>query len=262
MVDERAPAAPRATTTVKPKAARAPRKPVAASAVPAAVKAPEPVVAAPSVAPTPPVATPIAAAPVVKPTPAIPLPAAPVAAAPVIEPAPVAAPAATDTLPAEAPARKEPIMNETLTANAENLTQKAQDGARTMFTQASEQTRSAMEKTKKAAEEMAEFGKGNLEALVESSRIAAQGFEAMGKDAAAFFRSRYDSTAEVVKSMAAVKSPTELMQLQADFFRGAFDAMVAEASRTTEVSMKLAGDIAKPIQNRVALAADKVKVAA
>jgi phasin family protein len=62
--------------------------------------------------------------------------------------------------------------------------------------------------------------------------------------------------------MAAVKSPTELMKLQADYFRSSFDALVAQTSRTTEAQLKLAGEIAQPLQNRFALAAEKLKVAA
>lgn len=175
-----------------------------------------------------------------------------VAAAPV---APVATAVTTDPTPLAA---KDETMNETVT----NIAEKAQDQARTMFAQANEQTRSTMEKGKKVAEDMAEFGKGNVEAIVESARIAAKGLESFGKDGAAFARSRYESTAETVRAMASVKSPTELMQLQADYFRTAFDAVVAEASRTTEASLKLAGEIAAPLQNRLAIATDKFKAAA
>lgn len=149
-----------------------------------------------------------------------------------------------------------------MTDTATSFAEKAQEQTKAAFAQAGEQTRTAVEKGRKMAEDMAEFGKGNIEALVESSRIAAQGFEAMGHDLAAFARERYDTTATVFQSMAAVKSPTELMQLQAEYVRGAFDAMVKEASRSTEATLKLAGDVAKPLQNRMALAADKLKVAA
>ena len=173
-----------------------------------------------------------------------------------VEEAPATMPSIPQTVPQIA--AKDQTMNETVKAFAE----KAQDQAKNLFGQAGEQTKSAMEKSKKAAEEMAEFSKGNVEALLESSRIAAKGLETMGQDAAAFFRARYDSTAQVVNAVATVKSPTELFQLQADYLRGAFDAMVAEASRSTEATLKLAGEVAAPIQNRVALAADKIKIAA
>lgn len=163
--------------------------------------------------------------------------------------------------PAEAAAplaTKEREMTDTMTSFAG----KAQEEARSAFARAGEQTRSTFEKGRKVAEDMAEFGKGNVEALLESSRIAAQGMEAIGHETAAFVRERFDSTATTVQSFAAVKSPTELLQLQADYWRGAFDAMVKEAARSTEATLKLAGDVAKPLQNRWAIAAEKIKTAA
>jgi hypothetical protein len=38
--------------------------------------------------------------------------------------------------------------------------------------------------------------------------------------------------------------------------------MVAQTSRGTEATLKLAGDVAQPISNRVAVAAEKMKVVA
>ena len=185
---------------------------------------------------------------------------APVAEAPAPLSEQVAAPApeTATAFVAPIPAAKDHPMTDTATAFAA----KAQDEARTAFNKVGEQTRTAVEKSRKVAEDMADFGKGNMEALVEASRIAAQGFEALGHDFAAFARERYDSAAVAAQSMASVKSPTELAQLQAEFFRGAFDALVKETSRSTEATLKLAGDVAKPLQNRFAIAADKFKVAA
>ena len=84
-----------------------------------------------------------------------------------VEEAPATMPSIPQTVPQIA--AKDQTMNETVKAFAE----KAQDQAKNLFGQAGEQTKSAMEKSRKAAEEMAEFSKGNVEALLESSRIAA-----------------------------------------------------------------------------------------
>ncbi len=173
-----------------------------------------------------------------------------------------AAPAAATTFEPAAPVasfeKKETKMNETVTSFAE----KAQEQTKTAFANIGEQTRGAVEETRKVAEDMAEFGKGNVEALVESTRIAAQAFETMGQDAATFARTQYESTAQMIQSLASVKSPNELMQIQAEYVRTAFDALVKEASRSTEATLKLAGDVAKPLQNRLATAADKFRPAA
>lgn len=173
-------------------------------------------------------------------------------------PAPITITPPEPAAPAAPVETKEATMNETVTTFAD----KAQAQAGAFADKAQEQGRAAFDKSRKVAEDMAEFGKGNVEAMVESARIAAQALETMGQDAAAFARARYESTAQMIQTLASVKSPTEVMQVQADYVRSAFDALVKEASRSTEATLKLAGDVAKPLQNRVATAADKFRTAA
>jgi len=130
------------------------------------------------------------------------------------------------------------------------------------FADASDRTRGAVEKSTKFFQEVTEFSKGNVEAIVESSKIAARGFETMGQDAAAYAKTSFESASEAMRTMATLKSPTEFMKFQADYVRSMFDSMVAHTSRGTEASLKLAGDVAQPISNRVAVAAEKMKVVA
>jgi hypothetical protein len=58
--------------------------------------------------------------------------------------------------------------------------------------------------------------------------------------------------------MAAIKSPTELFQLQGKIARRNFDAFVATSSKNTEAVLKLASDSFAPISGRVNLAAEKL----
>jgi phasin family protein len=122
--------------------------------------------------------------------------------------------------------------------------------------------KAAVEKGTQAFEQINEFNKGNVEALVESSKIAAKGFETLGQGYADYARKSFEGMTATMKSFAGVKSPTEFLKLHADFVRGQFDSAVAETSKNTEAFIKLAGDVAKPISNRVAVAAEKLKVAA
>jgi phasin family protein len=147
-------------------------------------------------------------------------------------------------------------------SNMVETIQSMTDKTKTMFAEANERAKAQMEKGTKAFEDMNTFGKGNVEAIVESSQIAAKGLEQMGQNAATYMKSSYENATGMFRSMAAIKSPTELFQLQSDFARSAFDAFVAEASRSTEAALKLAGEVAQPISNRVAIAVEKVKVAA
>jgi phasin family protein len=151
---------------------------------------------------------------------------------------------------------------ETMNTEAKQTIDAATDKGQAMFADMNDRAKSAMEKNAKMVEEMNELAKGNLEAVVESSRIAAKGMESLGHDAAEFGRKSFEQATATMKSMAQVKSPTELFKLQSDFMRSAFDLYVAEASKTTEQMMKLAGDAAQPLSNRMAVAAEKVKLVA
>lgn len=134
--------------------------------------------------------------------------------------------------------------------------------AQAFFADFNDRAKVAFEKSAKLAEEATEFAKGNVEAVVESSKIAAKGLESFGQDAAEYSRKSFETATAALKGMSAVKSPTELFKLQSDFFKTSFDSYVAEASKNTEALMKLAGEAAQPLSNRVAVAAEKAKLAA
>lgn len=221
--------------------------------------------AKPPVVKTPVVAHSTAAQPATAP---VMVPEVVVAAAPVEAPAPVqaTAPVATPVpvqKPAPAPAiaaaditqAKEVTIMEATLKNAAEKTQ-------TMFADMNERAKGAMEKSTKLFADMNEFNKGNVEALVESSKIAARGVETMGQDAADYTRKSFEGMTSMIKTLSSVKSPTEFMKLQSDYVRQQFDTMVAESSKTTEAVLKLAGEIAQPISNRVAVAVEKIKIAA
>lgn len=134
--------------------------------------------------------------------------------------------------------------------------------AQAFFADFNDRAKAAVEKSTVLIAEANEFAKGNLEAVVESSKIAAKGLESFGQDAAEYSRKSFETATATLKSMSAVKSPTELFKLQSDFFKTSFDSYVAEASKNTEALMKLAGEAAQPLSNRVAVAAEKAKLAA
>ena len=208
-----------------------------------------------------------APAPIVAETPAVEQPAAPV-----LETAPVETPAVETpaveavieqvTETAAAAAHEAPATIEKEVIKMNDTIKSAADKGQAYFAEFSAKAKAAAEKSAKAFEDINEFGKGNVEALVESGKIAAKGFETLGQDYADYARKQFEGTTTALKGFAAVKSPTEFFKLQADFVRGQFDSFVAESSKNTEAMIKLAGDVAKPISNRVAIAAEKIKVAA
>ena len=133
---------------------------------------------------------------------------------------------------------------------------------RAAFGDINERAKAAADKGAKIAEELAELTRGNVEAMVASSKIAAKGVETMSQDAAEYSRKSFEEASAVLKSFAEVKSATDFFKLQGDYARSAFDAAVAESARVSETVLKLAGEVAEPINSRYNVAAERVKTLA
>lgn len=247
--------APKAAVAVKPKTV---------------TKVPAPVVA--KAAPAKPPVTPVAAkAPVAPKTiaPVVARPVAPVATAPVVAKPVPAKPIETKTVetkptaaPVPAVRAKDILMNDTVTKVQETIKQNAEDAtakATAFFNDANGRAKDAFAKGSKAIEELVEFSKGNLEAVAASGRIAAKGAEDIAKYSAEYGRASIEKANATAKQFAAVKTPTEFFQLQGDVAKQTLDAIVAEGSKFTESYLKLLGEVAQPIQNRYAVAVEKVK---
>ena len=96
--------------------------------------------------------------------------------------------------------------------------------------------------------------------MVASGRVAAKGAEEIAKYSAEYGRTSVEKANATAKQFAAVKSPTEFFQLQGDVAKQTLDALVSPKVRSSPRSyLKLLGEIAQPISNRVAVAAEKVK---
>jgi phasin family protein len=165
---------------------------------------------------------------------------------------------ATKAAAKKAPASlKDTIMAKTQNI-AEDFTAKIQDAV----ADAQDRAKAAFEKGNEFASEGAEFAKGNVEALVESTKILAAGLQDMGKVYVAEGKSAIETLTADVKELAAVKSPADFFKLQGEILRRNFDAAVASGSKNSEKVVKLANDAFAPIQDRVSLAIEKVKQAA
>jgi phasin family protein len=145
-----------------------------------------------------------------------------------------------------------------MTATTTEYTEKFQS----VIKEASDKAKAAFEKSQASLGEMGAFTKGNVEAMVESSKILASGLQEMTKGYAAESKSAFETLAAEIKSMTSVKSPTELLEMQSSLLRKHFDAAVAASSKNSEAMLKLANEAFQPISNRVSLAVEKIKHAA
>jgi phasin family protein len=126
-----------------------------------------------------------------------------------------------------------------------------------LFADANERGQELANKSQKVAQELADLTRANVEAVVEASRVAAEGAKALGQDVVAKQREGFEQAADAIRSLAEAKSPTEYLQLQGEFARASFDRAVAESSRLTESLVKLAGEAFQPISNRATANAER-----
>jgi phasin family protein len=126
------------------------------------------------------------------------------------------------------------------------------------FADAGERGQEAVRRTQKVAEDLADLTRANVEALVESGRVAAEGVRSLGQDVVARNRDGVEKAADAIRTLAEAKSPTEYLQLQGEIVRTSFDRLVAESSRLTESFVKLTGEAIQPISNRASANAERI----
>ncbi|HET7605229.1 MAG TPA: phasin family protein [Sphingomicrobium sp.] len=127
----------------------------------------------------------------------------------------------------------------------------------TLFADANERGQQLAKKGQKVAEEFADLTRANVEAVVEASRVAAEGARSIGQNVVASSRDGVEQTADAIRSLAEAKSPTEYLQLQSEFARSSFDRAIAETSKLTESLVKLAGEAFQPLSNRATANAER-----
>jgi len=189
--------------------------------------------------------------------------------------APAAKPAAKKIVAKKTAAPKKPVaakaaaapvtnpivkLKDTIMATAKNTDITAT--AKEMLADVQTRAKTAYAKTAELAGEAGEFGKANVEAVVESGKIFFAGAQDIVRSDLETGKTVIETVTEDAKKMAAVKSPTELMQLQGEIARRNFDALVSFGSKRTEAWVKLYNDAFAPISNRVSVAAEKIGKAA
>ncbi|WP_237713944.1 phasin family protein [Novosphingobium sp. Rr 2-17] len=132
-------------------------------------------------------------------------------------------------------------------------------GFQDAVSEAQAKAKAAFEKGTSTLGEVTEFAKGNVEAMVESGKIFAEGVQGMGSEIVAESRSAFETMTADIKELAAVKSPTDFFKIQGELMRKNFDSAVAYSSKNSEAMLKLVSDAVAPISGRVSIAMEKAR---
>ncbi len=146
-----------------------------------------------------------------------------------------------------------------MTDTVKNVAAEATEKATAAFKDVSGRAKDMMSKGGEMTKDVMEFNKANVEAIVASGKIAAKGAQAAAQNAVELGKKNWETTTAHAKAVAGVRAPADFFQMQTEFARKQFDMAVAEMSKNTEFTLKLAGEVVSPIQNRYAVIVDQVK---
>jgi phasin family protein len=111
-------------------------------------------------------------------------------------------------------------------------------------------------------DEMTAIGQANVDAIMKSSQIVAKGMEELSKAMFNFAQSSVQQTVEMTKACANVKTMSDLTELQKQSAKKSFDSVIAEGTKMSEMSVKVANDAMEPINARVKAVMSKMSKSA
>jgi hypothetical protein len=106
------------------------------------------------------------------------------------------------------PAAPQPSLNSSLKEKIMPKNAKIAENTQTVVTDAQAKAKKAVEKGSSLLGACGEFTKGNVEAVVESGKVLANGLQTMGKELVAEGRTSFEMVTGEVKQLAAVRSPS------------------------------------------------------
>ena len=106
-------------------------------------------------------------------------------------------------------------------------------------------------------EEIAAFGKANIDALIQANTVFTKGVEAISKEFIALTQAQLESNAAAAKAIFSAKTLKDVVELKAQFTKANFDKLVANSTKLGELGTKVATDTFAPISARVTSVVEK-----
>lgn len=114
----------------------------------------------------------------------------------------------------------------------------------------------------KAARDVAEFGRGNLEAVKQSAQAYLEGTQELSRQALAFSQDLNTQAIEGAKALAGAKSFKEAADIQAVFVRAAFERATSEGTRLQQAALQVVERTFAPLTQRAKATVAQAQAAA
>ena len=99
-------------------------------------------------------------------------------------------------------------------------------------------------------DDFATLNKQGVEAFMKAGNIWAKGYEDLGNAYFSFAQTSAERGAEVAKAMMKAKTLQDVIDVQTDYAKKRFDHIVAEGTKMSELSAKVATEAMQPLQKQ------------
>lgn len=114
----------------------------------------------------------------------------------------------------------------------------------------------------KAYEDFTAYGQEAMQVMVKAGGIFAKGAEDIGKAYFDLAKVTAESGVEATKAVLAAKTINDVVDVQSDYAKESFDTFVAEGTKISELSLKVANETFEPIKAQVQATVEKAMKAA
>lgn len=158
----------------------------------------------------------------------------------------------TETLEAAAVAQQKKL-EDAVKAGADAFSQ----GYEQVYATTKEQMDKVNEFAFKNYDDLADFNKDTVEAMIASSNVVAKGVENLGQEIVSYTQQAAEKNIETAKKLFAVKNMQDALDLQADWVKTAFDGFMAESAKLQDMSLQVSTKASEPLSKQVNVAVEK-----
>ncbi len=130
-----------------------------------------------------------------------------------------------------------------------------------VVTAGSDALKQGLDKAVKGYDNVAAFNKATLEALMQSASVTTKGIEQLNAETLAFSKQSLEDAVAATKAALTSRSIQELVEVNSDFAKSAFDAYVGQVTKLSEMMVTLAKSAAEPLNGRTAALVEVIQSA-
>lgn len=148
---------------------------------------------------------------------------------------------------------------ETATGAAKQAADTASNNAMDFASAGADVFKNGVDKAMRSYDDLADFSKANVEAVIQAATTANKGFEAINTSAMSFGRQTFEDGMEAAKAAMSAKSAQEFFDVSSDYMRTTFDAYVNELTKMSELAMTTTREVTEPVNTRMTAMVDMVQ---